>query len=35
MKTVNSSEIVLEFCIENEVLEDKILFSIQFYSLHF
>ena len=30
MKTVNSSEILLEFCIENKVLEDKILFSIQF-----
>ncbi len=35
MKTVNSSEILLEFCIENKVLEDKILFSIQFLFITF
>jgi hypothetical protein len=27
-KTVNSSEILKEFCIENKVFESKILFSI-------
>ncbi len=35
MKTVNSSEILLEFCIENKVLKDKILFSIQFLFITF